>query len=103
RLAVRQRLLAHVDARLSRPLLGHVPRGVEHALRQTLLPLAHQVVDELGDRLAVVARVGRHRAAHRLLAPTHAPPSFCRFAPYLERDFLRSFTPAASSVPSMMW
>src|SRR4029453_9126702 len=66
-----------------------------------------QIVDELGDRLAVVPRVGRYRTLDRLGAPTHlAPPlpaALGRLAPYLERPCRRSFTPAASSVPRTMW
>src|SRR2546427_154251 len=102
RLHVRERLLEHVHAGLPRALLDHVHRLIEDPLRQGLLAAHHQVVQELGDRLAVVARIRRHRAFDRVLATTHFPASLGRLAPYLERDCLRSFTPAASRVPRMM-
>src|ERR1700752_72310 len=103
RLHVRQRLLEHVHARLPRALLDHVHRLIENPFRQRLLPGHHQVVQELRDRLAVVAWISRHGAFDRGFATTHFPASLGRFAPYLERDCLRSFTPAASTVPRMMW
>src|SRR5207237_3613762 len=102
-LPVRQRLLEHVHAGLPRALLDHVHRLIEDPLRQRLLAAHHQVVQELRDRLAIVARIGRDRPLDRGFATTHFPASFGRFAPYFERDCLRSFTPAASSVPRMMW
>src|SRR2546428_8194375 len=83
-------------------LLDQVHRLIEDPLRQRLLPLPHQVRDELRHRLAVVARIGRHRPPHRLLAPAHVAAGLGRLAPYFERDCLRSFTPAASTVPPMM-
>src|SRR5712691_1034427 len=102
RLDVRQRLLEHVHAGLPRTLFDHVHRLIEDPLGQRLLAAHHQVVQELRDRLAVVARIGRHRSLDRGLAPAHFPASLGRLAPYFERDCLRSFTPAASSVPRMM-
>src|SRR6266702_1016866 len=86
-----------------RASLDQVHRRLEAPLRQRLLATLHQVVQELGHRLAVVARIGRHRPPDCLLAATHWAASLGRLAPYLERDCLRSFTPAASSVPRMMW
>src|SRR2546426_682047 len=103
RLHIRERLLEHVHARLPGALLDQVHRLVEHPLGQRLLAPFHQVIEELGHRLAVVARIGRHRPADRLLAPAHVAAALGRLAPYLERDCLRSFTPAASSVPRMIW
>src|SRR6266480_5115908 len=103
RLHVRQRLLEHVHAGLAGALLDQVHRPVEHALRERLLAPLHEVVQELGDGLAVVARIGRDGPADRFLSPAHDAAALGRLAPYLERDCLRSFTPAASSVPRMMW
>src|SRR5207247_2233546 len=103
RIHVRQRLLEDVHPRLPGTLLDQVHRLIEDPLRQRLLSLPHQVADELRHRLAVVARIGRHRPLDRLLAPAHVAAALGRLAPYLERDCLRSFTPAASSVPRMMW
>src|SRR2546422_7922505 len=56
-------LLEHVHARLPGALLDQVHRLVEHPLGQRLLAPFHQVIEELGHRLAVVARIGRHRPA----------------------------------------
>src|SRR6266581_1192634 len=102
RFDVRQRLLEHVHAGLPRALLDHVHRLIEDPLRQRLLAAHHQVVQELRNRLAIVARISWHRALDRGFATAHFPASLGRLAPYLERDCLRSFTPAASSVPRMM-
>src|SRR6185312_9021654 len=102
RLHVRERLLEHVHAGLPRALLDHVHRLIEDSLRQRLLAAYHQVVQELRDSLTVVARVGRDRTPDGAFATTHFPASLGRLAPYFERDCLRSFTPAASSVPRMM-
>src|SRR5947209_4416910 len=103
RLHVRQRLLEDVHPRLPGALLDQVHRLVEHPLRQRLLAPLHQVAHELGDGLAVVTRIRRHRPPDRLLAAAHVAAALGRLAPYLERDCLRSFTPAASSVPRMIW
>src|SRR5689334_3661660 len=91
---------------LAGALLDQVHRRVEDALGHALLALEHEVVHELGDRLAVVARVRRHRPLHGLVAAAHylaplaAPPAvFGRLAPYLDRLWRRSLTPAESSVP----
>src|SRR5438067_6678206 len=103
RLHVRERLLEHVHPGLPGALLDQVHRRVEHPLRQRLLVLLHQVIEKLGDGLAVVARVGGDGPAHRFLSAAHDAAGLGRLAPYLERDCLRSFTPAASSVPRMIW
>src|SRR5437660_2271388 len=103
RLHVRQRLLEHVHAGLPGTLLDQIHRLVEHPLRQRLLPALHQVAHELGDGLAVVARIRRHRPPVRLLAAAAVAAALGRLAPYLDGDCLRSFTPAASSVPRMIW
>src|SRR6266540_3163768 len=101
RLHVRERLLEYVDARLPGALLDHVHRLIENPLRQRLLAALHQVVQELRHRLAIVPRVRGYRTPHSGFPTTHFAASLGRFAPYLERDCLRSFTPAASSVPRM--
>src|SRR5437773_2688628 len=75
----------------------------ENPLGERLFAPLHQVIEKLGDGLAVIARIGRHRPADRFLAAAHVAAGLGRLAPYLERDCLRSFTPAASSVPRMMW
>src|SRR5436309_10420887 len=102
-LHVGKRLLEDVHARLSGALLDQVHRRIKHPLGERLLAPLHQVIEKLGDGLAVIARIGRHRPADRFLAAAHVAAGLGRLAPYLERDFLRSFTPAASSVPRMMW
>src|SRR3954470_24827274 len=107
RLGVVDGLLEDRHAGLPRTLLDHVHGGIEDAFGDALLPLEHEVVHEFGNRLAVVARIGRHRPLDRLVTPAHflpplAPASFGRLAPYLERLCRRSFTPAESSVPRTM-
>src|SRR5512135_1440167 len=107
RLGVVDRLLEHGHARLPRPLLDQVHGLVEDALGLALLALVHEVVDELRDRLTVVSRIGRDRPLDGLgppahLAPPLAPAALGRLAPYLDRPWRRSFTPAASRVPRTM-
>src|SRR2546421_11423815 len=82
---------------------SQVHRRIKRPLGERLLAPLHQVIEKLGDGLAVIARIGRHRPADRFLAAAHVAAGLGRLAPYLERDCLRSFTPAASSVPRMMW
>ena len=110
RLEVRQRLLEDVHARLARAVLDEVHRAVEDPLGSALLALIHQDVDELGDGLAVVARIRQDGALYSALAAAHflpplpaAAPAFGFLVPYLERLWLRPLTPEASSVPRTMW
>src|SRR5207249_6669410 len=102
RLHVRERLLEHVHAGLSRALLDHVHRLIEDPLRQRLLAALHQVVEKLRDRLTVIPRISGYWAPNGGFSAAHFPASLGRFAPYLDRDCLRSFTPAASSVRRLM-
>src|SRR5919199_1346368 len=76
RFEVAQRLLEDVHAGLVRPLLHEIHRVVENPLRGGLLPLVHHRVDELGDGLAVVARVGEDRTLYGgpWAAPFFPPP-----------------------------
>src|SRR5207247_534295 len=108
------------------PVMCESPIGFRHPVRVFLLldrlALALRGEDQLGGeplrhillapRPAVLDQpphpprgppLGSHLAPDRLLAPAHCAASFGRLAPYLERDCFRSFTPAASSVPRMMW
>src|SRR6476659_4154740 len=108
-LPIGEGLLEDVHARLARAVLHEVHRGVEDPLCRALLALVHQDVDELRNGLAVVACVrqdgalyGALAAAH-FLAPLAAAPAFGFLVPYLERLWLRPFTPEASSVPRTMW
>src|SRR5881409_4302354 len=103
RLHIRQRLLEDVHARLPGALLDQIHRLIEHPLRERFLAPLHEVVQKLGDGLAVIARIGWDGPTDRFLAAAHVAAGLGRLAPYLERDCLRSFTPAASSVPRMMW
>src|SRR6478735_173383 len=96
RLQVRQRLLEDVHARLARTVLDEIHRGVEDPLGRALLALIHQDVDELRDRLAVVARIGEDGALHSGFAAAHflpplpaAAPAFGFLVPYFERLWLR--------------
>src|SRR5690349_10830488 len=105
-LEVRKRLLEHVHARLAGARLDEIHRAVKHALGRRLLALQHDGVDELRNRLAVVARIGEYGALDRLLAAAHflppAAPALGFLVPYLERLWLRPFTPDASRVPRTM-
>src|SRR5207247_1949025 len=90
-------------------LLLSLPAGaaqgvVDDTLRHRTLPVIHDDVHELGDRLGVVERVGRDGTLDGTVATGHGYPSFfSRLAPYLERPCLRFLAPAVSRVPRMMW
>src|SRR5690606_36347575 len=106
-----QRLLEDVLRGLPGALLDDRHRVVEDPLGDRLLPVRHQAVDELRHGLRSVDRVREYRALDGACAAAHgyflpfpaaAPPAFGFLAPYLERLWRRSLTPAASSVPRMM-
>src|SRR2546421_4758374 len=50
---------------------SQVHRRIKHPLGERLLAPLHQVIEKLGDGLAVIARIGRHRPADRFLAAAH--------------------------------
>src|SRR5262245_19808383 len=106
RLEVGERLLEDVDAGLVRAALDEIHRAVEDALGCRLLALQHHGVDELRNRLTVVASVGEDRTLHGAFAAAHflppAPP-LGFLVPYFERLWLRPLTPEASSDPRTMW
>src|SRR5687767_370724 len=89
RLEVRERLFEHIHARLARARRDEVHGAVKEALGRRLLTLQHEGVDELRNRLTVVARVGVNGALDRLLAAAHflppAAPAFGRLVPYFDR------------------
>src|SRR5579859_6883546 len=74
------RLLARTRQRVVDDLLGGGP-----------LALAHHHVDELGDRLGHVDRIGRDDTLDWTVTTRHqaAALAFSRLAPYFERAFLR--------------
>src|SRR6185437_7573428 len=98
--------LEHVHAGLPGAGFHEVHRAVENVLRGGLLAFQHQRVDELGDGLAVVARIRQNRAldgfltAAHFLPPAAAPLGF--LVPYFDRLLLRPLTPDASSDPRTM-
>src|SRR5437868_4617924 len=103
-LEISQRLLEDRHAGLAGLVLDDVHRTVENSLSRRLLALVHDGVDELRDRLAIVARVGKNGALDRFLTATHfflPPPAAALgfLVPYLERLLLRPLTPEASSEP----
>ena len=106
-LDVVQGLLENTHARLAGFRFDNVHRAVKNAFGSGLLALQHEGVDELRHRLAVVACVRQDRALNCALAAAHyflppAAPFLGRLVPYLERLWLRPFTPDASSVPRTM-
>ncbi len=72
-------------------------RVVDDPLGGRLLAVEHHLVDDLLNELRAVDRVRLHRADLGGCASGHRAYFF--FTPYCERAFLRSLTPAASSVP----
>src|SRR5712692_9082372 len=105
----RRRVTKRGVEHLERLLLG-LPAGARKRVVHDLfggrpLAAAHDDVDELGDRLRLVDRVGRDDTLDRTAATRHQAAAllFSRFAPYFERAFLRFLVPAVSRVPRMMW
>src|SRR5215210_7000172 len=90
------RLLERRDRVLARALGEDLERLVDDLLGRGLLAVHHDLVDELLDELRPVHRIGLDRADSCGGAARHR---YLAFAPYWERAFLRSDTPAASSVP----
>src|SRR5258708_1063629 len=86
-------------------LLGLLARAAERVVHDLLgsrpLSTAHHNVDELGDRLRLVNRIGRDYTLDRTAPTRHQAAAllFSRLAPYLERAFFRFFVPAGSRVP----
>ena len=71
-------------------------RVVDDPLGGRLLAVEHHLVDDLLDELRAVDRVRLDGADLGGCAAGHR---YFFFTPYCERAFLRSLTPAASSVP----
>src|SRR4029453_16826578 len=90
------RLLEHLDRRLAGLLADPVQRLVDDLLRPRLLPARHHLVDHLGHEARAVHGIRLERPGLNRCAPRHQLP---RFAPYFERPWRRSPTPAASSPP----
>jgi hypothetical protein len=72
-------------------------RVVDDLLGDGLLAVLHDLVDDLLHEPVAVDRIGLDRPDLRGGAAGH----YFAFTPYCERAFLRSPTPAASSVPRM--
>src|SRR5829696_5764903 len=89
-------LLERLDRLLLGPAGDQLERVVDDPLGRGLLPVDHHLVDDLLHQLGLVDRVGVERAYSARCATRHA---YLAFTPYCERAFLRSDTPAASSVP----
>src|SRR5829696_1041353 len=110
-LGVVHRLLEDRDPRLTGALLDQIHGRIEDSFCEALLTFKHQIVHELRYRLAVVAGIWWDRPLDGLVTPAHylpplppaAPPALGRLAPYLDRLWRRSLTPAESSVPRTIW
>src|SRR4051812_21268419 len=90
------RRLERLDGVAPRALGEDRQRVVDDALGGRLLAVEHHSVDDLLDELGAVDRIGLDRALRGGSAAGHR---YLAFTPYCERAFLRSETPAASSVP----
>src|SRR4051812_47732198 len=88
-------LLEVLERLAARALADDRQRVVDDALGGRLLPVEHHLVDDLLDELGAVDRVRVDRADLGGCAARH----YLALTPYCERAFLRSLTPAASSVP----
>ena len=84
------------STRLAAGALGDDRQGVvDDPLGGGLLAVEHHLVDDLLDELGAVDGVRIDRPDGGSCAAGH----YLAFTPYCERAFLRSDTPAASSVP----
>src|SRR4051812_43755650 len=94
------RLLQNLDRRLPGLLADAVQRLVDDALGGRLLALRHHAVDHLRDEAGAVHGVRVGLADLNLCTARHL--AHCpRFAPYLERPWRRSETPAVSRAARM--
>src|SRR5581483_2018018 len=84
-----------LDGVLAGPLTQDGERVVDDLLGGRLLPVLHHLVDDLLDEAVAVNGVRLDRPDLGSGATGH----YFAFTPYCERAFLRSPTPAASSVP----
>src|SRR5207244_9592605 len=89
------RVLERLDRVLTRLLAEDSERVIGDLLRPGLLAARHHLVDHLLDEPAVVDLVRLDRPGAYPSATWHQRA----LTPYWERAFLRSDTPAASSVP----
>src|SRR3954451_4207434 len=86
-------LLERLDGRLAAPLLDEGERVVDDLLRERLLPVEHDLVHDLRDETRSMERIDLDRTRRDLRAARH----YDFFAPYFERPWRRSETPAVSS------
>src|SRR5262245_33983182 len=89
-------LLEHLELRLAGLLRGERERVVDGALGDRLLAVEHQAVHELRDEHRAVYSIGLDGAWLDLCAAGHR---YAFFAPYFERAWRRSETPAVSRPP----
>src|SRR5205814_8737333 len=85
-----------------RPFADDLERLVDDPLGQRLLAPPQHLVDELGDQGVLVDRIRFDLAPAGRSLPWHPSPYALALAPYLDRAFLRSRTPAVSRVPRMI-
>src|SRR3954447_1367164 len=90
------RSLQRLHGVLARALGQDGQRVVHDPLGSGLLAVEHQAVDHLLHELGAVHGIRLHRPLRGCGAARHGQRAF---TPYCERAFLRSETPAASSVP----
>src|SRR3954447_26438431 len=102
---VAQRELEDLETRPVRLRLGTGERLAEDPVGEVALPVRHQLRGEAGRRPVGRDRLVLRLAGDALTARHQRRPPTCAvaLAPYLLRPCLRSRTPAASSVPRMMW
>ena len=110
RLHVVQRLLEQRHSLVSRAIgaLGDTLDGaVDDLFGDGLLAALHDHVHELGEEIAAELRVGQDGAdlgaCERRDMTETLYLFFGRLAPYFERLWRRSLTPAQSSVPRTVW
>ena len=89
------RRLERLDRVLAGALADDRERVVDDPLGGRLLAVEHHAVDDLLDEARAVDGVRLDRPDGGCCATRH----YLAFTPYWERAFLRSLTPAASSVP----
>src|SRR5919108_5036898 len=91
RRGVAEREVEDLERLLLRLLRRACERVVDDLFRGRTLAPAHDHVDELGDRLGLIYRVGRDYTLDGSVAARHQAAAllFSRFAPYFDRAFLR--------------
>src|SRR5271166_953089 len=110
-LDVVKRLLQHIDRLAARPaglVADAIDRSIDDLFGCGLLSALHDHVDEFGQHVVAEFGIGENRAMRGCCSAGHGllyslDHFLGRLAPYFERPWRRSLTPAQSRAPRTVW